>query len=88
MDRQCNCKTAKLKVLEVNESIALYRHGSDIVCQKILDRIYSMDKYRSWTANQFNDFGKREKIRLALEKLVKKGYLVKVKSLPVFYNRK
>jgi len=88
MDRQCNSKTTELEVLEVKESIALYRHGSDIVCQKILERIYSMDKYRSWTASQFYDYGKREKVRLALEKLVKKGYLIKVKSLPVFYNRK
>ena len=77
----------KTELIKEIDSPALYGSANDEIENLICERIYSRDKYNSWYVNQFLDIAKYRRTLRALDMLVEKKYIIKVKACPVFYER-
>ncbi len=66
-----------------------FTRGSDILTMKIWRLIYSKSKYECWYISDLEKKFKANprKIRRAMNDLEKKGYIKKVKSYPVFWEK-
>ena len=77
----------KTSLIREVESTASFANDCEELEHDICQRIYSKDKYNSWYVKQFLDLDKYHSVLRALDKLVSKKYIIKVKACPVFYDR-
>lgn len=77
----------KTELIREVDSTASFANDCEELEHDICQRIYSKDKYNSWWVKDFLDLDNYRTILRALDKLVAKGYIQKVKACPVFYDR-
>ena len=75
-----------MKYPEQNQ-MSLFKRASDVATLEVFHRIEHKDQYHVWYMIDFKDIGSETKIRIALKKLEKIGFITKIKSYPCFWKR-
>ena len=81
-------KTQTFQITE-QQPTSMFDRGSDVLSMKIWRLINSKTKYECWYIKDLEKKfkAKPQKIRRALNELVKRKYIKKIKSYPVFWEK-
>ena len=81
----------ELKTFQITKQqpTSMFSRGSDVLAMKIWKLINFKTKYECWYISDLEKKFKEksQKIRRALDELVKRKYIKKIKSYPIFWEK-
>ena len=81
----------ELKTFQITKQqpTSMFARGCDVLAMKIWKLINSKTKYECWYVKDLEKKFKEksQKIRRALDELVKRKYIKKIKSYPIFWEK-